>query len=772
MIVRRFDAKRQCLRVLVAYMALSAAFVTPYGAGSLFAQEEGEKPAEPAAASPVAIPGSAAPAPAAAGGEAPAPSALVTIAMNDGRIESAAAVLSSQAGGSVTIFGKAANTRVTVIAEDQPIDSVLNSIANPGGFVWWRDDNGDYGIGDRDYYEKNILPGRVIQKVFLPKNIKASELDKAIKGMMTPNVGSSVADDRTNKLIVNDLPQALERIERFIREIDVQLVIRVFYIRHADVEDIAKKIESYKSGPGTIEVDTRTHLIVVSDLLANIKKMELLIDILDVGPEIVIYDVNNIGIEGEDLEDLKAVIDKIRTKDDRLLFEVNEKQGSFILEDVPEVHERVEQLLDGLDQPVKQVLIQGEILSTAFTRNFNFGLTQFQWSSDLLAARSQGAVGAGQFPNGGTTTGGTAAPPSYTDLDRIFPNIGLAGDTLTGNYLSQTVLFQYQAVFNDSSTRVLLQPRVLVKNQQESRIFVGSETPFLTTFFDDTTNNTSSSRRTSTQSTVTSGLTFEVTPSITNSYLIELQLSIDNDEAKPEDIPDGTSTTRVVGRDRQQVETTLQIPSGQSRMIGGLIRNSNSDGSSGLPFLASLPWIGSLFGAKTSAKTATNLMIFITPSIVEDVLPRATSVDGRRGRLVTDYKRVPGEFDLGLEDAPATGEESPISAPSSAEDLLSGDARVEQEHMEAFEDSKRRRNEALTEGDTAGNYTPSIGTGSATLNSAGAPAAGGTAPPRVPPPQPNTGQQPVPVEVPQRTAPGAPQPPADGGAAPAETTYR
>jgi hypothetical protein len=62
--------------------------------------------------------------------------------------------------------------------------------------------------------------------------------------------------------------------------------------------------------------------------------MELLIDILDVGPEIVIYDVNNIGIDGEDLEELQER-SSTRSAPKDLLFEVNAKQGVFILEDVP-----------------------------------------------------------------------------------------------------------------------------------------------------------------------------------------------------------------------------------------------------------------------------------------------------------------------------------------------------------------------------------------------------------------------------------------------------
>lgn len=678
---------------------LMATVIMMLCAAVLPAQEDGEGPAAPAGNG----------------------NARVTVATNDGRVDSVLAVISTQIEGTVSPFGKVPGSRVTIIAEEQPVETVLNMLANPNGWVWWREDNGDYGIADREYYERNILPKRVIQKVFRPNNIKASELDRAIKGLLTPNVGSSVADDRTNKLIVNDLPQALERIERFIREIDVQLVVRVFYIRHADVEDIAKKIENYKSDPGTIEVDTKTHQIIVTDLLSNIKKMELLIDILDVGPEIVIYDVNNIGIEGTDLEDLQNIIETIRTDDETLLFEVNEKQGVFILEDVPEVHERVEQILAGFDQPVKQVLIQGEILSTKFERNFNFGLTQFASADQLLSASNQGALGSGAFGRnleGNNNSGsgdGDVTGLDFANIYDIFPNIAMTGSTVTGNYLNNDVLVQYEATFQDTSTRVLLQPRVLVKNQQTSRIFVGAEEPYLTTYYDD--NVSGNSRRTTSQSTVTSGLTFEVTPSISNSYLIELELQIDNDEAQPVDVPDGQNTVRLIRRDRQQVETTLQIPSGETRVIGGLIRNTDSDGSSGLPFLSSLPWIGALFGTKTSSKSATNLMIFITPSIVEDVLPRPTTQDGRRGRLVTDYERVPGEFDLDLDAEDQQGEGTgEFDIPENFEDLLSGSEEEEQATLEMLREIQRKRQEALEEDAGASNYVPTAGLGSTTLN--------------------------------------------------------
>jgi type II secretory pathway component GspD/PulD (secretin) len=671
---------------------------------------------------------------------------LIDVAVSDGKIETAILQINSQLQGTkVSHFGKIAEQRVTVIAEQATVQEVLGQIANPKGWVWWEDDDGNFGIGDKEYYERVILVGQMIQKVFRPNNVKASELDRAVKGLLTPQLGSSVADDRTNKLIVNDLPPALERIERFIREIDVQLIVRVFYIRRAKVEDIAKKLEQYKSGPGTIELDVKTRQIIVTDLLANIKKMELLVDILDVGPEIVQYDINNIGIEGEDLEGLQKIIDSIRTSKE-LLFEVNAKQGVMILEDVPEVHERVEQILAEFDKPVRQVLLQSEIVSTGFTREFSFGLTQSAWADDLLGAFNQNALGSGFL---GAT--GAAGGARFTDLGDIFPNVSQTGSTVTGNYMSQTVMLQYQAVYSNSSTRTLLQPRLLVKNQSKSTIFVGEEVPYLNTFFDD--DNNSSSNRSTSQSTVQSGLKFEVTPSISNSFLVELELKIENDTAIPQDIEDRGEVVRVVGRDRQNVESVLQIPSGQTRVLGGLITNKDSDGNAGYPFLVDIPYIGSIFGLKSSNREASNLLIFITPTIVEDEMPRQLNKDGRRGRSLTNYERLPGEFDLDLDksaDSEQPGTGVPEGIPAA---LLSGDAAEEQEEIELFEKNRREQARQL-EDSQAGNYVPSLGVGSTTLNTTGQSGSSGS---QAPPPS----QQP-PVTTEAAVPVPQPPPPADG----------
>lgn len=660
----------------------------------------------------------------------------------------------------IETFGRTSGERVKLFGQGITLEEAINQIVNQKSWIYWKMENGNYGIADRQYYEQEIVPRRFVQKVFQPKNLKASELQKAVEDLLTKGAatGSAVADDRTNKLIVNDLPIVMERIERLIREIDVALITRVFRIRHANVDDIAAKIESYKSGPGTIEVDQKTRQIIVTDLLANIKKMELLIDILDIGPEIVIYDVNNIGIDGADLESLKAIIESIRTPD--LLFETNEKQGVFIIEDQPSVHEKVEQILASFDRPVKQVQIQGEIVQTTFTRSFALGIDRFAFSQDLFNAVKDGAVPL--IP--GVDAARSAQPDlGFTNLEKTFPAFNFSGGTISGSYLNNEVYVQASTTFTDSTTQVLLQPNLLVKNQEQSRIFVGSETPFLTTFFSGDGDNSS---RSQTQQRVQDGLEFVITPSISNTFLIEMEITINNDKAFEAGVNQGIT---LIGRNRQNLETVLQIPSGQTRVIGGLVTTTQQESYSGVPFLSKLPILSYLLGKKSSSDQRNNLMLFITPTVVEDEIPRPSGKDGRRGRLVSDYEVLQQSLDLSPEALQRLQEElgELSEGELDASSLLSGDSGEEAELLrllrEDFPDGKGSEDPFADS-----NYVPTAGSGGgATLNTGGGAATGGGqqrggggATPVTRPPQQGGGRTPAQPPPPPQAVPEVPVVPA------------
>ena len=147
--------------------------------------------------------------------------ALITLNVQDVSMEELANLLSEQIGTSLGLFGYIASTSMTLSVENQPTTAVLNQITKSKGWVWFREDNGQYGISDRAYYERNMIPcGRVMLRVFRPKTITAKKAEQGIQHLLTPNYGSSVADNRTNKLIVYDTPEQIKVIDQRVKELD------------------------------------------------------------------------------------------------------------------------------------------------------------------------------------------------------------------------------------------------------------------------------------------------------------------------------------------------------------------------------------------------------------------------------------------------------------------------------------------------------------------------------------------------------------------------
>ncbi len=664
----------------------------------------------------------------------------VTATFRSGKIEQVLLALSTQANVRITAEGKAIGQRVDLIARDVPLSEALDTITQPVNLVWWKKKDGSYGIADKAYYETNILPGDVIQRIFRPDHISAEDFEKAIKGILTPKIGKTAVDPRTNKVIVTDLPAVIEAITRLLQEIDVQMVTRVFQIYHADVSEIAKQIEDFKSGPGSIKVDVRSHQIIVEDLLQNIKRMEMLIDVLDVGPEIIVYDVNNIGMKGDDLKNLQTVIDTVRTKD--LLFEINEKQGTFILEDVPEVHDKVEKILRAFDQPMKQTQVFAEVLTTNFKSEFSFGMN-LTYSEDLFSAARDGLV---TLP--GKPSGDAAIDGGYLNLDDQFPVLNF-NSGFTGQHVSRNALFNLQAAMNDDSTNVLLQPRLFVKNQEDAFLNVGSEEPFLTTFLNDS--NNINGRTTFTRDTVTAGLTMKITPTISNNGLVELAVEIEDSDAQAVALRAGDlGTVDQIRRLRRRAETVLLIPSGETRMIGGLLRDSRSENLKGLPWLIRLPILGPLFGNYTKKTDKQNLLVFLTPTIIEERPAWKKTESGRRGRSLTleealleeplESETTPTLKLLLEEDADSSPALSEARSAAAASSSLLSDSRAEREmpyllgHEEAAKRAKSARRDSSYVSQVGG-PSGAISTDQGGVSAGGAVVSGGVvSEPEAPPP--------------------------------------
>ncbi len=549
----------------------------------------------------------------------------VTLVASNMAVERVIGQLSDQTGVSISARGNTAGERVTYInPRPIPLRDALTQIVNskPNWILYEPADRpGSFEIWDQETYRAEVLPRLVRPKVFVPREITAEEAAKALEGVMTPGIGKVAFDPRSNKVIMTDLVPVLELAQRLLQTIDVQFYTRVYSIEHADVDSVAEKLAALKSPASPdIQVDARTRQIIVSDRIDILQRMEQLVETLDIGPEMRVYSINNLGVEGEELEDLEVAIEEILTPE--AYFHFNIRQGKLIVRDLPEVQERVEKILEAFDAPVQQILLQLEIIETEFSDGFNWSV-DYAFSGDLLGAVTDGLVSG--VPTGASTgeDGPIAGTEGFVNFRKEFPVVSLGSTGLDAQMLTRHAFVRLQAAMSDSRTRILQQPRMLVQNQKIASFDVGQSVPFFTggsIGYNNNQGNLTPSQPV--QQLLQVGLFVEVIPVISASGMVELEITVENSSPlRVEQIFGGQQYTGM-GKTNQTLETTMWVPSGATRVIGGLVTDAKSETRSGIPGLSRIPYVGpALFGSYTrnpEDNRRRNLLIFITPTIVEE----------------------------------------------------------------------------------------------------------------------------------------------------------
>ncbi|MBX7245894.1 MAG: hypothetical protein K1X53_10370 [Candidatus Sumerlaeaceae bacterium] len=670
--------------------------------------EKDSQKATPAAAAAATSPGLPPPAPAPTGDMPPVSSSELpgatmngapgdasnvrfTVTQSDAPIERVTGDLSKKSGKTVVARGKTVGQRITVILKDQPLERHLDYVTSQKpNWLWYKPDESPntYEIWDQESFKVEVLPKNVRQKVFVPREITAEEAFKAVQGVLTPNIGSASFDPRSNKLIVTDLPFVLELIQRLLDQIDVKFITRVFYIQHADINAIAEKISNLKSPAAPApDVDERTRQIIVRDRLEIIRQMELLVQTLDIGPELREYDLNNLGFEGEGRADIEDAIQDILTPN--AYFKINVQAGKMLVQDVPEVHEKIEKILAAFDQPPKQVLLEAEIIETRFQEGFNWSI-DYTFSQDLFASVLDGLTG-DSVPQGNQTPA-TDQNLGFINFQDEFPIVQAGASGVTASWLSKQAYIALKTAMTDSRTRILQQPRELVLNQKEAIFRVGQRLAYFTSsgYYNNNNGNNNNNYNTYGQLQFAQvGLEISIRPTINNNGTVQMDILLVNNS--------GTIVNRVYNGQNndvpdirnQEIETTLLVPSGQTRVIGGLITELKSESRSGVPGLVKIPYLGpALFGKYDRPEDSNgrrNLLIFITPTIQ---LENPGDLLKYKGKILTngDDASDQGDFlttpSATLSDTQLDPIPVPVITPSVPQYPKSGESRSETEVLQ------------------------------------------------------------------------------------------
>ncbi|MCW5222505.1 type II secretion system secretin GspD [Verminephrobacter aporrectodeae] len=265
----------------------------------------------------------------------------------------------------------------------------------------------------------------------------------------------------------------------------------------------------------------------------------------------------------------------------------DEKRNALLIRAPRTEYRRIEQALRELDKAPSQVLIEASIVEVNLTGNLQYGVEWFVKNS--LSGSREGQALLNMHKNG--DIGAKQPGFSYTLLNKA----GIVRATLN-------------ALAEKSQVRLLSSPSVLVLNNHNATIQVGQQQPVK-----NSTAVTAGNLITESITYKDTGVMLSVTPSVNAGGLITMDIS-----QQVTDVGDLDSATGQRAFLTRQIQTRVAVRSGEPIVLGGLIRENDTNGRSGVPILSSIPLLGALFANTTNNNNRTELLVLMTPRALED----------------------------------------------------------------------------------------------------------------------------------------------------------
>ncbi|BEE02359.1 type IV pilus secretin PilQ [Aeromonas dhakensis] len=287
---------------------------------------------------------------------------------------------------------------------------------------------------------------------------------------------------------------------------------------------------------------------------------------------------------------------------------VDERTNVLVVKDTADVISSIKRMLDILDIPVKQVVIEARMVTIddGFDEalGVRWGVTKNDGHGNSTSGTIEGNDGSGNNNGGSTIT-----RPGVDDRLNVNLPVTNAAGTLAfqvARLANGTLLdLELSALEKESKAEIIASPRVTTANQKPALIEQGTEIPYV---------ESSSSGATS----VTfkkAVLSLKVTPQITPDNRVILDLTVTQD-TKGETVPTGTGD--AVSINAQSITTQVLVNNGETLVLGGIYQQTITNDVTKVPLLGDIPGLGVLFRKTTSANKKRELLIFVTPKIVTE----------------------------------------------------------------------------------------------------------------------------------------------------------
>jgi general secretion pathway protein D len=291
--------------------------------------------------------------------------------------------------------------------------------------------------------------------------------------------------------------------------------------------------------------------------------------------------------------------------------------NSLIITAAEPMYRQLRTMIDALDSRRAQVYIESMIVEVTGDNAADFG---FQWQgligkngdkTGFFAGTNSSTGGANIFDLSATLAGrSTSSTSTSVTLPSEGLNLGLLHN-YGGTYALAAIAHLLQSQTN---TNIISTPNLVTLDNEEAKIIVGSNVPFITGQFTNTGTATTSPFQTIERKDV--GITLRIKPQIGENGTIRMTIFQESSSLSSSVAP-GTSNAGP-STDKRSIESNVVVDDGQIIVLGGLIEDKYSDNKSKVPLLGDIPVLGALFRSESRTKTRTNLMVFLRPVVMRD----------------------------------------------------------------------------------------------------------------------------------------------------------
>ncbi|MBL8857386.1 MAG: hypothetical protein JNL28_02620 [Planctomycetes bacterium] len=463
-----------------------------------------------------------------------------------------------------------------------------------------------------------------------------------------------LVDSRTNSLLVMAMPEDMPRIKELVARLDVEVIqgertYHTYSLDNVDAEELAKTLDDFIRNASRVSTGAGT------------------------GGQ---ARPGGTGATGSTAarNEVVVVADKSTNS---LLIAANRSR-----------YEEILQLIRRLDQRQEQVLIETALVELSDQDSYN--LTVELGLADISGS-GNGQFGVSSF---GLSTFQDTNSDGIPDIrlvqgaDGGTPLGGITAGILRGDDFSLPILIN--ALKTRRDTNVLNVPSVLVNNNKSAKVTSKDEQPTTTI---TATGGVGNQTQTNFKEYVEAGITMEISPTISASHYLRLMVSLE-----VSNFLGSVSGAIPPPRTTRTIQTTINVPDGDTMVIGGIITDNKGSERRSIPFFGDLPIIGALFGSNSTSGSKTTLYFFVTPHIMRDhdfadlaeysykrKLAAADAIGATRIRVIdpTFGRETTGVdmrgFEVPLYRGPERGEvkDSAIGLdPAKVEDLLKSEERA------------------------------------------------------------------------------------------------